>query len=319
MTDHDDLARRIEELEEEVRHLRGASHPTADAQTPLTRRRLLGRAGVAAAVAAGAVASPALMGKAAAADDGNMILGDANTATSETSLTRDAAGPALTLDNSSTGVGLRLNATDPDTVDAGDLFMDSGGYFWGAFDTDAAGVFFDSSFAAYPVLLEPFRVLDTRQAGATSNNFGRSRVSNPTNKFDGSGRLKAGSSINLKLSDFSFFGLGAILNVTVTGATGGGFLRSWPTTLSTAPNASIINYATGQTIANGLTLPIGYDTADDDSISFDANQGATHVIVDISGLIVFDPGSVVGFSAGVASAAATQRRFRQRRMNERQR
>ena len=311
MTDTDALARRIADLEAEVAGLRRAPRPAGSREEPVSRRRLLRHAGVAAAAAAGMVASPALTGRAAAADGDFLELGDtANTAASETALTRNAAGPTLTLQND-TGVPLRLAEADPSTVGAGDVFMDPGGFFWGAFGTDAAGMFYDTSWAALPVLFEPFRILDTRVAGATSTNFGRSRVTNPTNKFDSVGRLKAGSSIDLRLDDFSEFAFGAIVNVTVTGSAAGGYLRSWPDG-SSPPESSIINYTKGQSVANGLTLPIGFDLQDRDSISFDANQGATHVIVDISGLIVGDPLSVV-FSTFATPASAQQRRFRKER------
>ena len=317
MTDHDALARRIDELEAEVQRLRedaarphAARPPAGDA---VSRRRLLGRAGVAAAAAAGALASPAFVGRAAAADDDNLVLGNPNTATSETSLTRSAAGAALVLENTSTGVPIRLLEADPDTVEAGDVFLDPFGYFWGAFDIDAAGRFYDSSFAAFPILIEPFRMLDTRQAGATATNFGRSRVTNPTGKFDANGRLRAGTAIDVRLDDFSEFAYGAIVNVTVTGPAGGGFLRSWPTSFGPV-ESSIINYATNQTIANGLTLPIGFDASDRDSITIACSQNNTHVIVDISGLVVGDPSSFVGFfGTGAASASVQRQRFARRR------
>lgn len=52
----------------------------------------------------------------------------------------------------------------------------------------------------------------------------------------------------------------AVLNVTVTDAVGSGFITAYPSDDGTsAPNVSNVNYVTGQTVPNLVTVPVGSD------------------------------------------------------------
>lgn len=311
MTDSD-LLRRIEELEAEVRALRDeppAAAVSREAPAALSRRRLLRGAGMAAAGAAGALASPALTGRAAAANGDNVVLGQANSATLTTSVNRTSGtGPAVELGNAGDGAPLRLGATPffGTTVDAGDILF-SEGFFSVGWAEGQEALIYESSYAAYPYLFTPWRLLDTRYAGETSTTFGRSRVTNPVGKFDSAGRLKAGQTINVRLDDFSTFARGVIASYAVTGALNAGYLRVWDTG-ALMPNASILNYTTSQTIANAAMTAVGFDDVDRDSISVAAIQGTTHVIIDIGGLVIPSPMNLNALlPLSVTSAGAGQR------------
>ena len=71
------------------------------------------------------------------------------------------------------------------------------------------------------------------------------------------------------------------LNVTVTGALGGGYLTVFPSGTS-APTASNLNYVAGQTVANQVRVRLGPG----DKVSFVSNSGCPHVVVDTLGYTV---------------------------------
>ena len=82
-------------------------------------------------------------------------------------------------------------------------------------------------------------------------------------------------------------GAGAVaLNVTVVDPSGAGFLTVYP--CGTPPNASNVNYAAGQTVANAVIAPL----SDAGEVCFAANVNV-HVLADVSGW--FQAG--LGFSA----------------------
>jgi hypothetical protein len=112
--------------------------------------------------------------------------------------------------------------------------------------------------------LAPERVLDTRD--------GTGGVS---------GRLAPGQAVRTVLAGRGGVpAAGAravVLNVTVTGASGGGHLTAYPG--GTAPLASNLNYARGQTVANLVVVPLD----DDGAVSLRANAGSPHVIADAVG------------------------------------
>ncbi len=68
------------------------------------------------------------------------------------------------------------------------------------------------------------------------------------------------------------------LNVTVTDATGSSYVTVWPSG-SPQPTASNLNFITGQTIANMVTVGIGPDGA----VQVFNHAGFVHVVVDIDG------------------------------------
>jgi alpha-tubulin suppressor-like RCC1 family protein len=69
----------------------------------------------------------------------------------------------------------------------------------------------------------------------------------------------------------------AVLNLTVTGAQGAGFVTVWPCGTD-KPNASSLNFSTGQTIANAVITKIGSGG----KVCL-ATTAATHLLADING------------------------------------
>ncbi len=119
--------------------------------------------------------------------------------------------------------------------------------------------------------IDPVRLLDSRTATGGWN-----------------GKLVAGAQRDLAVrSPQNPAGVPAtatavVANVTVTGGTQGSFLSVWPSGV-TKPNASNLNFGTGQTISNLAVVQIGANGA----LRFDNALGAVDVIVDVVGF--FDP------------------------------
>ncbi|MFD5325244.1 protease pro-enzyme activation domain-containing protein [Streptomyces sp. NPDC127092] len=109
----------------------------------------------------------------------------------------------------------------------------------------------------------PARLLDTRYALGTS----------------GTTPLKGGTPLALNLNDGHTLAnaKAVVLNVTATAPTSNGFLTVWPDG-TTLPNASNLNWTTGQTTANLVTVPVV-----NGKIDFRANTGTVHVIADLFG------------------------------------
>jgi alpha-tubulin suppressor-like RCC1 family protein len=100
------------------------------------------------------------------------------------------------------------------------------------------------------VPLVPARLLDSRPGGATVD--GQSH---------GAGLRPAGSVTEVQVTDrhgVPSNASAAVLNVTVTGAQGDGFVTVWPCG-TPMPNASSLNFVSGQTIPNAVITQIGVD------------------------------------------------------------
>ena len=99
--------------------------------------------------------------------------------------------------------------------------------------------------------LTPARLLDTRIGAGNTTIDGLSQ---------GTGRLQAATPFDLTVAGrggVPLTGVSAvILNVTVTNPGTAGFLQVWPSG-STRPNASNLNYVSGQTIANLVIAKVG--------------------------------------------------------------
>jgi sugar lactone lactonase YvrE len=76
----------------------------------------------------------------------------------------------------------------------------------------------------------------------------------------------------------------ATVNVTVTGAVGDGFVTVFPSGGS-RPGTSNVNFATGQTVANGAVVKVGALG----KVSIFSNNGCPHVVVDAAGLTLLPP------------------------------
>jgi Right handed beta helix region len=109
----------------------------------------------------------------------------------------------------------------------------------------------------------PTRVLDTRKAiGVTTRT-----------------PLPAGGTISLNLAGKVPAGTTAVaMNLTETGATGNGVLTVYPKG-SALPIASNLNYATGQTLANEVIVPVVDDTVE----IHESGSGSANVLADLAG------------------------------------
>ena len=128
--------------------------------------------------------------------------------------------------------------------------------------TSAAGT-------GYVSLASPMRLLDTRPGQPTAD--GQSA---------GTGLRPLGSTLELQVAGRVGIPAGtasAVLNVTVTGPQGDGFITAYPCD-GGRPTASNLNYSAGQTVPN---LVITRLDANGRVCLF--NGGATHLIVDVAG------------------------------------
>jgi hypothetical protein len=74
-----------------------------------------------------------------------------------------------------------------------------------------------------------------------------------------------------------------VLNLTATGAAANGYLTTWPTD-NAKPNASSLNFAAGQTVANLVVAKVGADGSIKIWNSNDSPaMGPVHIIVDVVG------------------------------------
>ena len=117
--------------------------------------------------------------------------------------------------------------------------------------------------------IQPGRVLDTRADLFHSVLVGRSDSGTPRT-------LAAAGHFLIPPT------VGAITgNLTVVGPTGGGYVSA-TTTPTAAPSTSTLNVPTGDTRANGVTVPL--HGGDDLSLVFKSSSGArTHLILDLTG------------------------------------
>ncbi len=130
----------------------------------------------------------------------------------------------------------------------------------------------------------PCRIVDTRVAvGQFAGNSVRTYDVDGTN-FAAQGGSAAGCGIPLGVAS------SVAMTITVTTPGGSGYLTAWG--LGVQPLSSVLNYATGETIANTTIVPVVPGTGADFSIY--SSGGNPHVIVD-----------VVGYFAAPSTAAMT--------------
>jgi hypothetical protein len=296
----------------------------------LGRRGLLthGGAMVVGAAAAGAAVA-ASSSPASAATGGAVLQGTVNSvgtdqpATEIDATNNAAATPTLILSNS--GSPASGQATPPlrikpavstltlpaATTVGGDIVATGDGNLWFTHAVPSIGTFpaivhTDANSNSFAPLLAPVRLLDTR------NTAGRAHILDASGNLDSTGRLIAGHTIHIDLTSLVFFGDAVTANLTVTGPLGSGFLTMWSGTVA-LPNASSINYVTGQTIANLSSVGIGEFTTSTttvtDTVAIHCANHNTHVILDVTGFFVRDFAQVnpANLGAAVRSASRAQR------------
>jgi hypothetical protein len=150
-------------------------------------------------------------------------------------------------------------APGPPTTNAhqlGEVFVDSNGALFQCVAPGTPGIWVRIGFNP----LTPVRILDTR---------------------NGPGPLTGGQTANLQVvgnNGVPFQASAVVMNATVTDTTDASFLTIYPQGV-TRPLASNLNWSAGQTIANLVTVKLGFEG----SISIFNNVGDVQVIVDLAG------------------------------------
>ena len=119
--------------------------------------------------------------------------------------------------------------------------------------------------------ITPIRVLETR-AGSPGYTGGSRFGRNETRLVDVVGRagLPAGQ-------------VGAVaVNLTATGPTGNGFLKTYPSDAAVPPTSSL-NFSAGQVVANSQVLGVGPDGAVAVFAYLDAATDGVDVVIDVTG------------------------------------
>ena len=284
------------------------SESTSDAG--LDRRSLLRKgsallAGAASLSAAGVAAAP---GAVAAPGDPVLAGRDNDAGDDETTLASTALA-TLRLENTSTDGSALQVMPAPETLDfeaylgssqSGDVVNAQGALLF-THDPEYVGEIYTDVWANQVVPVTPQRVLDTRTAS------GRARIVAVGTALDSQGRLLAGRTIEITLEEFVFMGSAAFFNITVVSPTRGGFATVWPT--GSLPATSSINYAAGQTLANGLVCGLSeFDTVRIYSYK------TTHVLLDVTAFSVGSAGQVEpSILGGAPEASALSRASAPRR------
>ena len=144
--------------------------------------------------------------------------------------------------------------------------------------TDAGGrsAKANAKVAVGPVFMPvgPTRILDTRTGlGARKAHVGAGGVVRL--QVNGAGGITHATSV--------------LLNVTVTDATGGGVITTYPGGAK-RPTASNLNYRKGQTAANLVTVPVGSDG----TVNLYNSAASVDLIADVEGYSTLTPGTGVG-------------------------
>ncbi|TDB69899.1 hypothetical protein [Micromonospora sp. KC723] len=267
------------------------------------RRRLLRRAATVATTTAGAgvAAAGGLPAAAQAAPGDSLIMGTTNDAGVQTTTLNASEGIAALSLNNTEGVALRLAPSSnlyPQVLesevgtlavdDQGDLFVRAG---TDSDDGATNGWAWTSEWATMSVAMRPVRVLDTRDP-----DLRRRIVAGGANLDPATGKLKPGGPIVVALDEYVQNGYAMKGNVTVVGMTGPGFLTVWGG--GTKPTASTVNWWTsGQILSNFLFTRLGASGAFRNVITIQATSSPTHVIVDLTSLLVGHPSQIVSGQA----------------------
>lgn len=125
-------------------------------------------------------------------------------------------------------------------------------------------------------LMTQCRILDTREIGtgskpATGTNYG----------FDVRGDVAEdqGGTAGCSVPDDA---TGVMLNITVTGGLGAGYVEAFPYDNRPSPPTSRLNYAASQTIANEVLVPLAPEEEDFD-IALRPEVAQVHLIADLVG------------------------------------
>jgi len=121
-------------------------------------------------------------------------------------------------------------------------------------------------------------------------------------RVDGRGQVPASSARRVRIlgaGGLPSIGVSAVvLNLTVTGASKGGYLTAYPTGTS-KPTASNVNFVAGQTVPNLAVVPVGFDG----SIQiYNAADAAVDILADVAGYYLGGTPAAPGAFAPVSPA-----------------
>jgi hypothetical protein len=303
----------------------------AEERRPVDRRALLMRGGAVAVGAAGAVAAGvAVAAPAGAAVSDPVLQGEVNNvgtnvAATEITADSDPATPTPTLiltntggDTGSTEASPSLRLTPaaaalvlPSSATAGgDLLAGGDGNLWFTHAVPGVGavpatVHTDATDNLFVPLNAPNRILDTR------NSAGRASILDASGNLNSSGMLIGGKTIHVNLTSLVNFANAVTANLTVTGATGAGFITLWSGAVA-RPGTSVLNYTANQTLSNLTVTGLAeFSSTATDTIAIFANV-TTHLILDVAGFAVGNAGQVnPKFLPSAMTAAARAQRARQ--------
>ncbi|MFE9636454.1 hypothetical protein [Streptomyces sp. NPDC006463] len=138
---------------------------------------------------------------------------------------------------------------------------------------------FNASWGTAHLIADVFGYYSDDQAGATFHTAGPKRMLDSRT----TGAVPARGTTVLDLSGSRELGRAkaVVLNVTVTDPKSDGHLTAWPSG-TTRPDSSNLNWTTGSTVANLVTVPVG---ADGKVEIANLGWGPAHVIVDLFGYL----------------------------------
>ncbi|GHI13918.1 hypothetical protein Scinn_33810 [Streptomyces virginiae] len=189
-----------------------------------------------------------------------------------------------------------LNVTATDTKDAGHLTVwpsgsarpDSSSLNWTAGQTvpnhvvvpvgaDGTVKLFNASWGTAHLIADVFGYYSDDRAGATFHAAAPRRVLDT--RTTGAVPARGNTVLDLSGSGEAGRAKAVVLNVTVTDPKSDGHLTVWPSG-TTRPDSSNLNWTTGRTVANLVTVPVG---ADGKVEIANLGWGSAHVVVDLFG------------------------------------
>ncbi|MFC1444051.1 hypothetical protein ABUW04_38025 [Streptacidiphilus sp. N1-10] len=135
----------------------------------------------------------------------------------------------------------------------------------GYFTADTTGVTYTAT--------NPVRLLDTRVAVGVSSKTAVAPHGTVRLQVAGKGTVPSSGATAV------------VLNVTVTAPRSGGFLSAYPDG-GKLPTASALNWSTGETIADHVTVPVG---ADGEVDLYNGSPGTVHIVADLYGFYSTSP------------------------------
>ncbi|MEU8299592.1 hypothetical protein AB0C04_20215 [Micromonospora sp. NPDC048909] len=272
-----------------------------DEEKSIGRRRLLRRAGAVAAGMAGAgVAGAASATPAQAAAGDPVIQGVDNVVETATTLRNTGVRAALRLANDKTygpvpdgrvyaepALQIKPSGTTiSHLAEAGSISMAVDGNIWVMTGypggSEHMHVVHTTANSNRIVPLVPQRVLDTRYASSRG-------LVRETGYLDSSGRLLAGRTISLRLTDHLLYADAVFGTVTVVQPTLAGFAQVYPFGITRPTDFSSINFAPNQILSNAFVCGVG---SDNDSSHYATDlinvysSVTAHIIVDLTAAVV---------------------------------